>query len=91
MALMVVGPTPTGCTYTVSAGVRIAYGTSRERAPLAQRALDDLTAKVRSFVESGIRLETVNGVGMKTMRWESRYPRLQRKIPRDVSSLLTYG
>ena len=47
MALMVIEPTPTGCTYTTSVGVRIAYGTSRKRAPVAQRGLDDLTAKVR--------------------------------------------
>jgi uncharacterized protein YndB with AHSA1/START domain len=59
LALMVLSPTPTGCTFTVNAGVRIAYGTSRKVAPVAQRGLDELTAKVRSFVESGIRLETV--------------------------------
>jgi len=60
LALMVLSPTPTGCTFTVSAGIRIAYGTSPKVAPAAQRGLDDLAATVRSFVESGIRLETVN-------------------------------
>ena len=63
MALMAISPTPTGCTYTTSVGMRIAYGTSRIVAPVAQRGLDELAAKVRSFVESGIRLETVSESG----------------------------
>jgi len=58
LGLIVLSPAPTGCSFTVSASVRIAYGTSRKRAPVAQRALDELTAKVCSFVESGIPLET---------------------------------
>ena len=60
LALMVLSPTPTGCTFTVSAGIRIAYGTSSKVAPVAQQGLDEMAAKVRSFVESGIRLETGN-------------------------------
>ena len=61
LVLMVIKPTPTGCTYTTSVGMRIAYGTSRKVAPVAQQRLDEMAAKVRSFVESGIRLETVKG------------------------------
>lgn len=62
---MIVSPTATGCTFTTSVDMLIAYGTTRKAAPAAQQALDQLTldqltAKVRSFVESGIRLETGN-------------------------------
>ncbi len=59
-AMMTVDPTPTGCTYTVSGGSRIAYGTAGKVAPVAQRAIDELTAKVRSIVESGVRFESVH-------------------------------
>jgi len=59
-AMMTVDPTPTGCTYTVSGGSRIAYGTAGKVAPVAQRAIDELTAKVRSIVESGVRFESVS-------------------------------
>jgi Polyketide cyclase / dehydrase and lipid transport len=59
VAVVVISATPSGCTYTSSVGMRVAYGTSRKLAPVAQRAIDESTAKVRSFVESGIRLETV--------------------------------
>ena len=58
--VMVVSPTPAGCTYTASVVMQIASGTSRKVAPVAQRAIDELTAKVRSIVESGVRLENVN-------------------------------
>jgi len=58
-AMMTVDPTPTGCTYTVSGGSRIAYGTAGKVAPVAQRAIDELTAKVRSIVESGVRFEPI--------------------------------
>jgi len=58
-AMMAVDPTPTGCTYTVSGGSQIAYGTAGKVAPVAQRAIDELTAKVRSIVESGVRFEPV--------------------------------
>jgi len=58
-AMMTVDPTPTGCTYTASGGTRIAYGTAGKVAPVAQRAIDELTAKVRSIVESGVRFETI--------------------------------
>ena len=57
---MIVSPTATGCTFTASVDMLIAYGTSGKAAPAGQQALDELTAKVRSFVESGIRLETGN-------------------------------
>lgn len=60
LALMVISPTPTGCTFTISGGTRIPYGTSPKVAPVAQRGLDEMAAKVRSFVESGIRLETLS-------------------------------
>ena len=63
LALIVISPTPNGCTYTTSVGMRIAYGTSRKVAPVAQRGLDELAVKVRSIVESGIRLETVSESG----------------------------
>lgn len=57
---VVVNPTPTGCTYTVSIDMRISHGTSRTVAPAAQRAIEAATAKVRSIVESGVCLETVS-------------------------------
>jgi uncharacterized protein YndB with AHSA1/START domain len=57
---VVVQPTPTGCTYTVSIDMRISHGTSSKVAPAAQRAIEAITAKVRSIVESGVRLETVS-------------------------------
>ena len=60
---MIVSPTATGCTFTANVDMRIAYGTSSKVAPVAQQGFDELTAKVRSFVESGIRLETVSESG----------------------------
>lgn len=59
VAMMTVDPTPTGCTYTVSGGTRIAYRTAGKFAPVAQQAIDELTAKVRSIVETGVRFETI--------------------------------
>jgi uncharacterized protein YndB with AHSA1/START domain len=56
---IVVRPTPTGCTYSARVGMRIVYGTAGKVAPVAQRAIDELTAKVRSIVESGVRFEPV--------------------------------
>jgi uncharacterized protein YndB with AHSA1/START domain len=63
LVLRAISPTPTGCTYTTNVRMRIAYGTSSKVAPVAQQGFDELTAKVRSFVESGIRLETVKETG----------------------------
>ena len=60
---MIVSPTATGCTFTTSVDMLIAYGTSRKAAQAGQQVLDELTAKVRSFVESGIRLATVKDSG----------------------------
>jgi len=60
LELMVVNPTTAGCTYSVSVEMRISYGTTRKVAPVAQKALDEIAAKVRSIVESGVRFETVN-------------------------------
>ena len=57
---VVVNPTPTGCTYTVSIDMRISHGTSRRVAPAAQRAIEAATAKVRSIVESGVGLENLS-------------------------------
>jgi hypothetical protein len=57
---VVVNPTPTGCTYTVSIDMRISHSASRKVAPAAQRAIEASTAKVRSIVESGVCLETVS-------------------------------
>jgi hypothetical protein len=56
LEVVVISPTATGCTYTTTVNMRIAYGTSRKVTPAVQLAVDEQAAKVRSIVESGVRI-----------------------------------